>query len=94
MAEDKQGTPASIWLVAIGILIAGIGWMVGVASGQPGYGSAELGSGLTAVGGLLFGLGLLVEFFSIGSSLRRIAGRIPDGPASEGKNQPLNKDRA
>src|SRR5690348_10599952 len=81
MAEDKQGTPASIWLVAIGILVAGIGWMVAYGSSQSGASNADLGSGLTAFGGLIFGLGLLIEFFSIGSSLRRIAGSIPSGPS-------------
>lgn len=85
---NKDQTPASIWLVSIGILLAGIGWMVAAGSDRAGANSGGLGNGIIVVGGLLFALGLLIEFFSIGASLRRLAATIPGGraPGHEGIN--------
>lgn len=69
MQAYKEDVPASVLLVVVGIVVAGLG--AALAGGGPG--SSALGSGLVAVGALLFGLGILIEFFSIGSNLRRIA---------------------
>lgn len=79
MAEGKnEGTPASVWLVAIGILVGVIGWMLtmGPADGPSGF--RDTGGGLVTLGEVLFGLGILIEFFSIGSSLRKIASQVSD----------------
>jgi hypothetical protein len=74
-----QGMRGSIILVIVGLAASALGGMMyAAASGEPqgsgneplllGLGSLLLGSGVP-----LFLSGLLVEFFSIGSSLRSIA---------------------
>jgi Na+/phosphate symporter len=64
---------ASIVLVVLGSAAGLLGAALLAAPGGPDYGSATgLGSFLLGVGGVLFVIGLLVEFFSIGSHLSAI----------------------
>ena len=80
MAE-KKGVRASIVLVVVGLAFWGLGMMVSLGEevsnvylGQAGSGSVSYyGLGIAGVGGFLFALGLLVEFFAMGSALRSIA---------------------
>lgn len=87
MESRRESTQASAVLVAIGILIAIIGWMLTEAPSDGPTGLRGVGGGLIAVGGIVFGLGILIEFFSIGSSLRYLA-RHSQPPSSKKDAQP------
>jgi uncharacterized membrane protein len=70
-AQKEEGISASTVLVIIGLVAAALGGMLHAAAGQEPL--AAFGLFLLAVGGFMFCIGVLVEFFSIGSSLRSIA---------------------
>lgn len=88
--DNKEGTPVSVVLVAVGMLLAGVGWMLAFASGQASAEWVSLGNGLLAVGGILLGLGILIEFFSIGSNLRRIVRSMTETARDTRNEPPIN----
>lgn len=97
MANSSSESAPSVWLVGLGILVAAVGWMVSYNSQQASLGPSSLGSGLVAAGAGMFFLGLVLELFSIGSSLRRIAALLENGgvassaadPADDGPRLPI-----
>ncbi|MDE2104391.1 MAG: hypothetical protein KGL39_44545 [Patescibacteria group bacterium] len=78
MAEEK--TAGSIIIFSAGVCVAGIGWLIGVGA-DPRFASA--GSAIEALGAGLVVLGIIVELFSIGSTLRRISRQLAAGGMSE-----------
>jgi len=65
-----------MWLVGIGIGLALLGGMLsraGTISGTEGIG--QMGIAAVGLGGFLFGVGILVEFFGIGTAVRKIASK-------------------
>ena len=79
--NEKSGTRASIVLVAVGPVFYLIGFFVSMIEAQNNRylqeagagGSSSFGTVLTVIGVGLFVLGLVIEFFSMGNSLRLIA---------------------
>ncbi len=70
---DAPMRPSAI-LVIIGLLFAGLGWVITAAAGLNSDPSTlGLGVGIIWLGGFFFSVGLLVEFFAIGASLRSIS---------------------
>lgn len=94
---EEESLPGSGILLIIGLLIAAVGAVL--AGGASDISQAQLGNGLGWLGGGLASLGILIEFFSIGASLRRISravsrqgqaaySRRPQDPAAQGPQLP------
>lgn len=67
---EDESVPGSVIVLAIGVVAVGIGLIVAASSTD--VSQVRLGAGLAYLGAGLACLGLVIEFFSIGASLRRI----------------------
>ena len=94
---EDESVPGSAVVLIVGFLMVAIGWMV--AAGSMDVGTANMGRGLEWLGGAIFSLGILIEFFSMGSSLRKISKLLAEshGPSdaadpTDGRSEGINKD--
>lgn len=83
---EEESVPGSVIVLAIGIVAGGLGLIVAASSTD--ISQVQLGNGLAYLGAGFCCLGLLIEFFSIGASLRRISRLLskPDAGTETGKD--------
>lgn len=86
---EDDSIPGSVIVLAIGIVVGGLGLMVAASSTD--VSQARLGAGLAYLGAGLACLGLVIEFFCIGASLRRITRLLSASDLDAGR-EGINKD--